>query len=434
MQEAQRLAALAVHRVMQGSALPAALAALAPAGDDAGGRRHALVQELAYGTLRHWGVLDALVRRLASKPFADPLLAPLLAVALYQLDHTRAPAFAIVDRAVAAAALIARPAAKGVVNAILRRYLREREALQADVRTDPVARYSYPAWWIARVWAEYPDDGAAVLDAGNERPPLSLRVNRRVGTREALLLRFAAADIAATAAGAIGIVVDPPRPVPALPGYDEGAFSVQDLGAQLAAPLLQVAAGQRVLDACAAPGGKTTHLLEIAEVELLALDSDESRLPRLRSNLQRLRLAGDRVTVKAGDATRPDDWWDGRPFDRIIADVPCTASGVVRRHPDGKWLRREDDLRNFARQQRRIVDALWPLLAPGGRMLYATCSLFAEENEAQADALAVRWPDALRETITFAPEVAARGGQLLPSSPGAGHNQDGFFYALFRKR
>ena len=437
MQEAQRQAALAVARVMEGSTLPVALAAVAPAGGDAAGRRRALVQELAYGTLRHWGELDALVRRLASKPFSDALLGPLTAVALYQLDHTRAPAFAIVDRAVAAAAELARPAAKGVVNAMLRRYLREREALRAAVRSDPVARYSYPAWWIARIEAQYGDLAPALLDAGNERPPLALRVNRRAGTREALLARFAAADIAATSAGASGIVVETPRPVPSLPGYEDGAFSVQDLGAQLAAPLLGVADGQRVLDACAAPGGKATHVLELADVLLTALDSDEARLPRLEANLARLRLGparqGAAVTVRAGDASRPAEWWDGRPFDRIIADVPCTASGVIRRHPDGKWLRREADLPAFVRTQRRILDALWPLLAPGGRLLYATCSLFAEENEEQAAAFVARNPDALRETISFDPAVAARGGQLLPSSPGAVHNQDAFFYALFRK-
>ncbi len=434
MQEAQRLAALAVQQVIQGSALPAALAALAPPADDTGGRRRALVQELAYGTLRYWGELDALVRRLASKPFSDPGLGPLLAVALYQLEHTRAPAFAIVDRAVAAASDIARPAAKGMVNAILRRYLREREALRAEVRADAVARYSYPAWWIGRVLHQYPDIGPALLDAGNERPPLSLRVNRRAGPREELLARFAGALVGATPAGPCGVVVDPPRPVPALPGYAEGAFSVQDLGAQLAAPLLQVDDGMRVLDACAAPGGKTTHLLEIADVELLAIDSDESRLPRLRANLQRLRLAGERVRIVAADASRPAAWHDGKPFDRIVADVPCTASGVVRRHPDGKWLRREEDVPRLARKQRRILDALWPLLARGGRMLYATCSLFAEENDTQAEAFLARHPDALRESTSFPPEAVARGGQLLPSSPAAVHNQDGFFYALFVKR
>lgn len=437
MQEAQRQAALVIARVMEGSTLPVALAAVAPAGGDAGGRRRALVQELAYGTLRHWGELAALVRCLASKPFSDALLGPLTAVALYQLDHTRAPAFAIVDRAVAAAAELARPAAKGVVNAMLRRYLREGEALRAAVRGDPVARFSYPAWWIARVEAQYGDLAAALLDAGNERPPLALRVNVRVGTRDALLARFAAADIPARSAGASGIVVETPRPVPGLPGYDEGAFSVQDLGAQLAAPLLGLAAGQRVLDACAAPGGKATHVLELADVQLTAIDNDEARLPRLEANLARLRLRDARpesaVIVRAGDASHPADWWDGRPFDRIVADVPCTASGVIRRHPDGKWLRREADLAALVRTQRRIADALWPLLAPGGRLLYVTCSLFAEENDEQAAAFVARHPDALRETISFDPGVVARGGQLLPSSPGAVHNQDAFFYALFRK-
>lgn len=434
MQEAQRLAAMAVERVMAGSALPAALAAFSPPTDATAGRRRALVQELAYGTLRHWGELEALVRRLAKNRFSDPQLAPLIAVALYQLDHTRAPAFAIVDRAVAAAAEVARPAAKGVVNAILRRYLRERERLHAEVRADPVARYSHPAWWITRILAQYPEIGPALLDAGNERPPLALRVNRRAATRERLLARFAAAAVGATAAGACGIVVDPPRPVPSLPGYDDGAFSVQDLGAQLAIPLLGVEDGMRVLDACAAPGGKTTHLLETADVEVVAIDNDETRLSRLRANLQRLRLGRDRVFVVAADAARPADWHDGRPFDRIVADVPCTASGVVRRHPDGKWLRREEDLAGLARQQRRLVDALWPLLARGGQMLYATCSLFAEENETQAAGLVGRHPDALRESISFPADVLARGGQLLPSLPGAVHNQDGFFYALFRKR
>jgi 16S rRNA (cytosine967-C5)-methyltransferase len=258
-------------------------------------------------------------------------------------------------------------------------------------------------------------------------------VNPRVTTREALVASFAAAGIAATSGGAAGVIVDTPKPVPQLPGYADGAFSVQDLGAQLAAPLLRPAAGLRVLDACAAPGGKTTHLLELAAVELVALDSDEARLGRIRENLARLKLATPAVSVIAGDAGVPQGWWDGRPFDRILADVPCTASGIVRRHPDGKWLRRESDVAGFARQQARLLDALWPCLARGGLLLYATCSVFAEENEAQATAFAARRPDALREILTFPPGVVHRGGQLLPSLPGAGHNQDGFFYALFRK-
>jgi len=433
MQEAQRLAALCVRRVLDGSTLPVALGAIAPPERGAPGRRRALVQELAYGTLRHWGTLDALVRKLAAKPFSDPVLGCLVAVAIYQLDHTRAPPFAVVDHAVNAAAVAARPAAKSLVNALLRRYLREHEALNASVETEPVARWSHPAWWIERLQREYPDDWETVLAAGNARPPLALRVNRRVTTREALLSTFDAAGISAAPAGEAGVVVEPPQAIRELPGYAEGAFSVQDLGAQLAAPLLRLQSGQNVLDACAAPGGKTTHIAELADVELVALDNDEARLVRVRDNLDRLHLAGPQVRVVAGDAGVPGDWWNGRPFDRILADVPCTATGIVRRHPDIKWLRREADAASFARQQARLLDALWACLARGGLMLYATCSVFEDENEAEVAAFVRREPDALRESLTLPPEAAHRGSQLLPSLPGASHNQDGFFYALFRK-
>ena len=433
MQEAQRISALAVRAVLDGSTLPAALAQLAPREREAVGRRRALVQELAFGTLRHWGTLDALVRKLAAKPFADPALSCLVAVAIYQIEHTRAPAFAIVDHAVNAAALVARPAAKALVNALLRRYLRERDALHEAIRNDPVARWSHPAWWINRLRGEYPEHWQQILDAGNVRPPLALRVNRRVTTREALVAASSAASISATAQGDAGILVDPPRPAEELPGYADGAFSVQDLGAQLAAPLMQLAAGQRVLDACAAPGGKSTHIAELADVELVALDTDAQRLARVRENFDRLRVASPRVQVVAGDAGDPSQWWDGRPFDRILADVPCTASGIVRRHPDVKWLRRESDIARLCAQQSRILDALWPCVARGGLLLYATCSVFDAENEQQIAAFAARHPEALRESLTFASEVGRRGAQLLPSSVAAGHNQDGFFYALLRK-
>jgi 16S rRNA (cytosine967-C5)-methyltransferase len=432
-QEAQRLAALIVGRVLGGATLPAAMAAVAPPDEGAPGRRRALIQELAYGTLRHWGTLEALVDKLAAKPFADAALRHLVAVGLYQLDHTHAPPFAIVDHAVSAAAAIARPAARPLVNALLRRYLREREALGAEVRKNPVARWSHPGWWIERVRHDHPQDWREILEAGNARPPLALRVNARVSTREALLAEFARAGVDAEPAGAAGVVVLRPRPVQQLPGFAEGAFSVQDLGAQLAAPLLRVETGQRVLDACAAPGGKTAHLAELADVDLVALDSDEARLERIRANLARLRLAAPRIRVVAGDAGVPAAWWDDRPFDRILADVPCTASGVVRRHPDGKWLRRESDVAGFARQQARILGALWPCLTRGGLLLYASCSVFEAENEDQMAAFVARHADALRESLTFPGGVAHRGGQLLPSLPGASHNQDGFFYALLRK-
>ena len=431
MQVEQQQAARAVRHVFEGMALPAALAAV---DDGSALRGRALVQELAYGTLRHWGRCEALMRALATKPVADASLAALVAVALYQLDHTDAPPFAVVDRAVDAAAAIARPQAKGLVNAMLRRYLREREALNAQVVAEsPVARWSYPRWWIGRVEADHPLHWQAILAAGNERPPLTLRVNRRAGTREALLATFAAAGVEASAAGAEGIIVDPARHVTALPGFADGAFAVQDLGAQLAAPILAPRDGMRVLDACAAPGGKAAHLLELAEIELTALDRDEARLPRVRENLARLKHASHNVQVVAGDAGEPSGWWDGKAFDRILADMPCTASGIVRRHPDVKWLRRKSDLAALAGPQLRILRGLWPLLAPGGLLLYATCSVFSCENEQRVRKFIAETSGALRETIRFDPEIPRDGGQLLPSGKGTRHNQDGFFYALLRK-
>lgn len=430
MHHEQQLAARAVLRVLKGATLPVALAAVA---DDAPTRGHTLVQELAYGTLRFWGRLDALARGLSTRPL-DPPLAALVAVALYQLDHTEAPAFAVVDRAVEAAALLARPQAKPLVNALLRRYLRERDALNEEVAAaSPVARWSYPRWWIGRVEADHPQHWESILAVGNTRPPLTLRANRRRTTRDALAQRFVDAGHDVRAVGADGLIVLHPQPVPTLPGYAEGDFSVQDAGAQWAAPLLQPADGLRVLDACAAPGGKTTHLLELAALELTALDQDEARLVRVRENLRRLGLACAQVHTVAGDAGNPAGWWDGRPFDRILADVPCTASGIVRRHPDGKWLRRKSDIAGFAQQQTRLLAALWPLLAPGGLLLYATCSVFAGENEGPIAAFVAAHPEALRESITFPDDLPHAGGQLLPSADAAGHNQDGFFYALLRK-
>ncbi len=430
MQVEQQQAARVVDSVHRGIALDAALAAV---DDGSPLRGRVLVQELAYGTLRHWGTLDALARRLAAKPASEPLLHALVSVALYQLDHTRAPAFAVVDRAVEAAAGLSRPAAKRWVNALLRRYLREKHALAMSVRRDPVARWSYPRWWIARVKADFPVEWESILEAGNVRPPLTLRVNRRVATRAELIATFAEQAITSAPAGEWGIIVDPPRPVAELPGFAEGAFSVQDLGAQLAAPLLEIGDGMRVLDACAAPGGKTAHVLEVADATLTAVDRDDSRLQRLSDNLQRLHLDGPNVRLSHGDARDPSKWWDSQAYDRILADVPCSASGVVRRHPDGKWLRRPGDIAAFVRDQDRILDALWPLLAHGGKLLYATCSVFKAENDARIVDFVGRHPDALRETITFPADAVHIGGQLLPSSSAAVHNQDGFFYALLRK-
>jgi 16S rRNA (cytosine967-C5)-methyltransferase len=425
MERAQRSAAKIVRRVLAGNPLPAVLAGLPlPSAD------RALAHELSYGTLRFLGESRAVVRALAERPLTDANVEALLWVALYQLIHTGAPAHAVVDAAVRATAQLKRTSARGLTNAILRTFLRRRDALLAEIATDPEARFSYPRWWIDRVFAEYPQRAAAVLEAGNARPTLSLRVNRRRIAREDYLAALHAQGIRAHAIGEAGVVLDETAAVPALPGYADGWFSVQDAGAQLAAPLLGAHDGMRVLDACAAPGGKTTHLAELAALDLVAIDVDATRIERVRDNLARLGLAARLV---AADAGKPGLWWDGDAFDRILADVPCTASGIVRRHPDGKWLRRETDIPGFVAQQSRLLDALWPCLKRGGRLLYSTCSIFGAENDDQIVAFLERHRDALRIRLTLPEDYGAIDGQLLPAAPGAAHNHDGFFYALLQK-
>jgi 16S rRNA (cytosine967-C5)-methyltransferase len=425
MERAQRLAAKIVRRVLAGNPLPAVLTGLPlPSGD------RALAHELSYGTLRFLGELRAIVRALAERPLADGSVEALLWVALYQLIHTGAPAHAVVDAAVRATGQLKRTSAQGLTNAILRTFLRRRDALLGEIANDPEARFSYPRWWIDRVFAEYPQRAAAVLDAGNARPMLSLRVNRRRLGREDYLRALDAQGIRAHAIGEAGVVLDETAAVSALPGYAAGWFSVQDAGAQLAAPLLGAQGGMRVLDACAAPGGKTTHLAELAALDLVALDVDAARVERVHDNLARLGLAARLIVADAGE---PDSWWDGDAFDRILADVPCTASGIVRRHPDGKWLRRETDIAGFVAQQIRLLDALWPCLKRGGVLLYSTCSIFGAENDDQITAFLQRHRDALRIRLTLPAEYAAIEGQLLPAAPGAAHNHDGFFYALLQK-
>jgi 16S rRNA (cytosine967-C5)-methyltransferase len=403
-----------VARVLAGASLNAALD-----GDALAASRPA-VQDLAYATLRDYGAPQALLATLARKAIPDRAVRALLLCALHELRHERRATHTVVDEAVTACAKLGHGAARGFVNALLRNYLRRREALEADARSSEVGRLAYPQWWIDRLRRAQPHDWEAILDAGNARPPMTLRVNRRRLDADAYLARLDAQGIAATRVGDWAVRLARPRGVHELPGFREGEVSVQDAGAQRAAPLLDVRDGMHVLDACAAPGGKTGHLAELASLDLLAVDRDAARVPRIEANLARLGLAG---TVRVADAGDPDAWWDGRPFDRILLDAPCSASGVVRRHPDIKWLRRESDLAGFESQQARLLDALWRVLAPDGKLLYATCSVFAEENEAVVDAFLARRPDACR-----LPLPGLGGGQLLPGS-----EHDGFFYAAFSR-
>lgn len=311
--------------------------------------------------------------------------------------------------------------ARNMLNAVLRRFGRERDTLLAAVAGDETAQWNHPGWWIGLMRDSWPHDWQQVLDAARHAPPMSLRVNTKRISRTGLLQQIRAAGMDATPSGKYGLIMDAPRPVRGIPGFEQGWWSVQDTTAQLAACLLPLQDGQRVLDACAAPGGKTAHMLELCRLQLTALDSDAGRLARVAANLQRLGLDGPEVHLLCGDAANPSEWWDGRAYDAILADVPCTASGVVRRHPDIRWLRRADDVRNTAALQARILDGLWPLLAPGGHLLYATCSVFPQEGEMQIEGFVRRHPHALR---LDAP------GHILP---GATEPGDGFYYALLRK-
>jgi len=415
-------AANAAVQVKQGAALPQALSGIF-ANVDAIPQARGAIQDIAYRAMRQLALSDILITFMAPKA-PDPLVQALLSVALPLIapaDGSPAPyePFTVVDQAVTAAASHPDTArAKGMVNALLRRFLREKDALLDEAREQPEGRYNYPQWWIDAVITAYPQEWEQVLAAGNRAPPLTLRVNTRRTTTAQYLARLADEGIEATQVGEHAVRLAKPVPVHQIPGFDVGEVSVQDAGAQLAAPLLDVQPGMRVLDACAAPGGKTCHILELADVNLTALDTDAKRLQRVQENLDRLQL---QATLQPADA-QADGWWDGQPFDRILADVPCTASGIVRRHPDIRWLRRKGDARQLATLSSQILDNLWKMLAPNGKLLFVTCSLWPQESEAQAAAFAVR---------NCATRLDAPG-QLLPLGGGE-QDHDGLFYALFQK-
>lgn len=420
LQIVQQVAAQVVSQVLAGHNLNQVLDATLRAQSALTIQQRAAIQDFSYGTLRYYGRLQAQLDALMQKPLTDQRVRFLLLVALYQLNYDRASDFTVVNQAVEAARKIKKPWAAGLVNGVLRNFLRQKSALEQQLDNDEVARYSYPQWWINKIKQAYPAGWQAILEAGNQHPPMTLRVNRRLGTSADYCQALVAAEVSVRTHTETAITLDKPVPVQQLPGFEQGRVSVQDAGAQHAARLLDVADGMRVLDACCAPGGKTGHLLELADLNLLGLDADADRLKRVKQNLQRLGLHAE---LRVGDAAKPAEWWDGQSFDRILADVPCSASGVVRRHVDIKWLRRESDIALFAAQQTEILQALWQLLAKGGKLLYATCSIFHEENQQQIDQFLKQQPDAKQLSLAI-PE----NGQFLPCA-----DYDGFFYALLQK-
>jgi len=395
-------------------------------------------QALAFQVLRRLGGAEA-VRSLVAAKAPPPAVDSLLVCALALLwpaaadDRAPYPDHTLVDQAVTAARQRA-PAAAGFINAALRRFVRERDALITAAERQPVGAFNHPLWWIERLQHDWPQHWQALLHEASRHPPMTLRVNARRSSAHAYVQRLAVNGQAAQAIGDQAVVLAKPCPVTQLPGFADGDVSVQDAAAQRAAPLLLgggLARDARVLDACAAPGGKAAHLLELADLDLLALDSDPLRLLRVQETLRRLHLT---ATVRQGDARAPGPWWDGRPFDAILLDAPCSASGIVRRHPDIRWLRRPGDIAALARIQAQLLDALWPLLAPRGRLLYATCSLFKAEGQQQIDAFLQRLGPGAANVDPASP------GHLLPlpdnARTGAAavtHIADGFFYALIHK-
>ena len=395
-----------------------------------------LLKMLCYGTLRHHFRLRADLRKLLERPLKarDSVIESLLAIGIFQLIDTRIPDHAAVSTTVEAARLLRRPKYAGLINAVLRNFLRQDIGRQEA--GDDESRFNHPAWFIDALRADWPDDWQQILEANNERAPMWLRVNQNRTTTADYLDRLAQVDDGhGMLSGFIhAIRLAKPVPVAELPGFADGDVSVQDAAAQIAAPWLLMGGGSRILDACAAPGGKTGHLLELASPDsvLTAIELDPERLASIHENLERLRLD---ATVLAADASKPKEWWDGQPFDRILLDAPCSASGVIRRHPDIKLLRRASDIEALAGLQTRLLDALWPLLAPSGRLLYVTCSVLAAENDAVVGDFLARHSDAREDRVL--PNYNIRdlmvektcGVQVMPGSQGL----DGFYFACLER-
>ncbi len=421
-------AARTTQRVLHGESLETAMDyedvdAFAP-------QSRAAFRDYCMGSLRDWRALEWIAQQSAERTqFTPQVLGALLNVALYALRSTKVAPHVIVSQAVAACELLDALPAKGLLNGALRGFQRRAPELErALTKQSPAVQWSYPDWWIARLKSEWPEHWQQIAQSGNRKPPMALRVNVTKISRDDYL---AQCGHEATAFGRAGVMLKRPIPAAQLYGYAGGLVSIQDGGAQLCAEALALEEGMRVLDACSAPGGKSAALLERAKIALVAVDRDAPRQATTREGLARLGLKAE---VKVSDVAQLNGWWDEKPFDRILLDAPCTASGVVRRHPDGKWLKRETDLRNLVALQAELLANLWKTLKPGGTLAYITCSVFREENDRQVSHFLSANADAKVRSVVWSEGVVAHGmGQLLPAGAPNTHNHDGFFCALLDK-
>ena len=393
----------------------------------------ALLQEICFGTCRWYFQLNAILRQLIATPLKekDADLHCLLLIGIYQLHYLRVPDYAVVNETVAATQALGKQWAKGLVNAVLRNFLRDSEELLQKANASQESRYAHPLWLIKRIRAAWPDHWEAVLAANNQHPPMTLRVNGSRISRADYLRDLEQAGRAAHpgSLASTSVYMESPCPVDSLPGFREGLVSVQDEASQLIPQLMALEPDLSILDACAAPGGKTCHIIESvrSHVRIVAIDNDARRLERLHQNLARLQLSAE---VLVADAGVVKDWWDGEPFDRILLDAPCSATGIIRRHPDIKLLRREVDLEKLKQIQAQLLNSLWACLKPGGLLLYSTCSVLPEENNDIVESFLAHQPDAQHEGIQADWGVeCTRGRQLLPLPDGT----DGFFFARLRK-
>ena len=396
-------------------------------------RERAFAQALCFGVIRHYYSLNFILNMLLDKQLKkkDSDIKALILIGLYQLDHMRTPAHAAVSASVESCKELKKSWAKNLVNAVLRRYQREHDKFSELITANETAKNEHPAWLLDRLKDEYPQHWQSIIKENNLPPPMSLRVNTRKTDRDSYLKKLQAAGIEAQPSNLnqSGIVLTQPVRVEALPDFSEGHVSVQDLAAQLAIPLLEPQAGERILDACSAPGGKLAHLLETMPTlqEAVAIENEPHRFKKLEGTLERL---GHSATLVQNDARAIDDWWDKQLFDRILIDVPCSASGVIRRHPDIKFLRTAEDIQNITVLQAEIINALWPLLSKGGKLLYITCSVFQAENDEQITAFTNKHNDAHSIPIQANWGMATKHGrQILPGD----NAMDGFYYAQLQK-
>ena len=413
--QVQSLAAHTLAAVASGKNLSDELAYIIAQTPELTAQDKGMLQDIAYGCQRHLGSLKFMLGKMLNKPIDNEALQSYLLVALYQLNHTQNAPHAVVNEAVNHIARIGHGQYRSFANAILRRFLREKEGLNKACRYDDVAKHNLPVWLQKTLQNQHPKHWHNIATAFQAHPPLTLRVNRRHANAEQYLALLHEAGLNGKILDDYAIRLAQAVPVAQLPRFAEGWASVQDFGAQQAAYLLNPQNGERILDACAAPGGKTGHILELADCDVTALDIAPQRLQRVQDNLARLRF---QAALYCADAQNLSDWYNGEPFDAILADIPCTASGTIKRNPDIKWLRRPTDAYKTARQQEPMLDALWTTLKSGGRMLLATCSIFEEENQQQCHRFLNRHPDAQLRTEKI----------LIPSE-----KQDGFYYALIEK-